>query len=86
MIDKSELTIFVQVLGVTLRYTAWIDDQVIHSLNACHATLPALKNLTEQRTTNGRQTRATGRSSEVKTAAFQGCLTFHRTNSQPKKH
>lgn len=55
MIDKSELTIFVQVLGVTLRYNAWIDDQVIHSLNACHATLPALKNLTEQGTTNGRK-------------------------------
>lgn len=53
MIDRIELTIFVQVLGVTLRYTAWIDDQVIHSLNACHTTLSAQKNLTEQGTTNG---------------------------------
>lgn len=55
MIDKSELTIFVQVLGVTLRYTAWIDDRVIHSPNACHAASPALKNLTEQGTINGRK-------------------------------
>lgn len=56
MVDKNEVPISVQVLGVTLRYTAWINDKMSHELNACHTTLSVRKNLTEQGTKGRKQT------------------------------